>query len=249
MKRILIATILIAVLLVPGGAALEAVIGETVTLTGKAPGATTIYLFMTGPNLDPAGVPLHNPFLSAAAGQFSTARVSSSGNWEYKWNTAGIGLDAGAYTVFAVNKPLDRQNLRDPSDYSVIPVTLRSGRITTSQAIETPEPEIRMGSLQVTVEPYGARIEIDGEYAGETPLGISLPVGGHALDISHDGYYPFGMNVVIFEGDTTSIERTLRPIDTPEPLPTETIPPTPEASGWVAALFGAAVFIGYKRRT
>ncbi|WP_255333196.1 PEGA domain-containing protein [Methanocalculus taiwanensis] len=246
MKRILIAAILIAILLVPGGAALEAVIGETLTLAGTAPGATTIYLFMTGPNLDPAGVPLHNPFLSAAAGQFSTARVSSSGKWEYKWNTAGIGLDAGTYTVFAVNQPLDRQNLRDPSDYSVIPVTLRSGTITTSQAIEIPEPKSKLGSLQVTVEPYGARVDIDGEYAGETPLGISLPVGGHAVDISHEGYYSFGMNVVIYEGDTTSIERSLRPIETPESLPTETIPPTPEASGWMVALFGAAICIGYR---
>ncbi|WP_460371445.1 PEGA domain-containing protein [Methanocalculus sp. MC3] len=241
MNRILLAIILIAGLLVPGGAALEAVIGETITLAGSAPGATTIYLYVTGPNLDSAGVTLHNPSLRAADGQFTTAKVSSSGRWEYKWNTAGTGLDAGTYTVYAVDRAVDRRNLRDAS-YKIIPVTLRTGGITVSFTTE------ERGSLQVTVEPYGARVEIDGEYAGETPLGISLPVGGYAVDISHDGYYPFGMNVVIYNGDTTSIERTLRQIETPTPQPTETIPATPEASGWVLALIGAALCIGFAKR-
>ncbi len=216
-------------------------IGETITLAGSAPGATTIYLYVTGPNLDSAGVTLHNPSLRAADGQFTTAKVSSSGRWEYKWNTAGTGLDAGTYTVYAVDRAVDRRNLRDAS-YKIIPVTLRTGGITAYFATE------ERGSLQVTVEPYGARVEIDGEYAGETPLGISLPVGGHAVDISHDGYYPFGMNVVIYNGDTTSIERTLRQIETPTPQPTETIPATPEASGWVLALIGAALCIGFAKR-
>jgi len=241
MNRILFAAILIAALLVPGGAALEAVTGETITLAGSAPGATTIYLYVTGPNLDPAGVTLHNPSLRAADGQFTTAKVSSSGRWEYKWNTAGTGLDAGTYTVYAVDRAVDRRNLRDAS-YKTIPVTLRTGGITASFASE------ERGSLQVTVEPYGSRVEIDGEYAGETPLGISLPVGEYAVDVSHEGYYPFGMNVVIYEGYTTSIERTLRQIETPTPLPTETIPETPEASGWVLALIGAALCIGYRKR-
>ena len=241
MNRILIAAILIAGLLVPGGAALEAVIGETITLAGSAPGATTIYLYMTGPNLDFAGVTLHNPSLRAANGQFTTTRVSSSGRWEYKWNTAGTGLDAGTYIVYAVDRAVDRRNLRDAS-YKTIPVTLRTGGITAYLATE------ERGSLQVTVEPYGSRVEIDGEYAGETPLGISLPVGGHVVDVSHDGYYPFGMNVVIYDGDTTSIERTLRQIETPTPQPPETMPPTPEASGWVVALIGAALGIGFVKR-
>lgn len=214
-------------------------IGETITLAGSAPGASTIYLYLTGPNLDSAGVALHNPSLRAADGRFTTARVSSSGRWEYKWNTAGIGLDAGTYVVYAVDRAADRHNLRDAS-YKTIPVTLRTGGITASIGQE------ERGSLQVTVEPYGSRVEIDGEYAGETPLGISLPVGGYAVDISHEGYHPFGMNVVIYDGDTTSIERTLRQIETPVPQPPETIPATPEASGWVVALLGAALCIVYR---
>lgn len=223
-------------------------IGETITLAGSAPGATTIYLYVTGPNLDSAGVTLHNPSLRAADGQFTTAKVSSSGRWEYKWNTAGIGIDAGAYTIFAVNKPLDRLNLLDPSDYSVIPLTLTSGRITSYLATETPEAEKQHGSLQVTVQPYGSRVDINGEYAGETPLGISLPVDSYAIDISHEGYYPFGMIVVIYEGYTTSVVKSLTPIETQTQLPTEAIPPTPEASGWVLALIGAALCIGFAKR-
>jgi hypothetical protein len=56
------------------------------------------------------------------------------------------------------------------------------------------------------------------------------------------------MNVMIYEGYTTSIEQTLRQIEAPTPLPIETIPETPEASGWVPALIGAALCIGYRQR-
>ncbi|WP_304838932.1 PEGA domain-containing protein [Methanocalculus sp.] len=233
MYRILVAMLLIIALLLPGAGALEAVLGETVPISGSAPGADMIYLFMTGPNLDKDGVALHNPGLLASAGQFSTAKVSSAGHWEYKWNTGGIGLDAGSYTIFAVTEPRDRSNLQGAT-YKTIPATLMTGTITVRQ--ET-------GSLQVTVEPYGARVEVDGEYKGETPLGISLPIGTYEISISHDGYNPFSMIATIYGGSTTTIERTLIPVATRTPVPTETIPPTTEASGWIVALIGAGLLI------
>lgn len=188
---------------------------------------------MTGPNLDRNGVALHNPGLLASAGQFSTAKVSSAGHWEYKWNTVGIGLDAGSYTVYAVNKPVDRSNLRD-AEYKTIPVILRTATVTVRE---------QTGSLQVTVEPYGARVEVDGKYKGETPLGISLPTGTYEVSISHEGYNPFSMTATIYGGSTTTIERALIPVETPTEQPTETIPPTTEASGWIAAFTGAILLI------
>jgi len=216
---------------------MEAVIGETVTLAGSAPGADTIYLFMTGPNLDPSGVPLHNPSLSAAAGQFTTTRVSSAGRWEYAWNTAGLGIDAGSYSVFAVTEPRDRRSLQGAT-YKILQVTLSRGGITLNE---------ERGSLQVTIAPYGSRVEIDSAYQGETPLGISLPPGGYHLMVTHDGYEPFIMDITVYDGRTTSLVTNLTPILTPEP-PETTVPPATEAAGWWAALAGAALLIGYRLR-
>ncbi len=216
---------------------MEAVIGETVTLAGSAAGADTIYLFMTGPNLDPGGVPLHDPSLSAAAGQFTTVRVSSEGRWEYSWSTAGLGIDAGSYSVFAVTEPRDRRNLQGAT-YTILPVRLSQGSITLRE---------ERGSLQVTIAPYGARVEIDSDYRGETPLGISLPPGGYHLVVTHDGYEPFIMDISVYDDRTTSIVTNLTPIMTPEP-PETTAPPATEAAGWWVAVAGAGLLIGYRLR-
>jgi len=103
------------------------------------------------------------------------------------------------------------------------------------------------GSLQVTIAPYGARVEIDSEYQGETPLGISLPPGGYHLVVTHDGYEPLIMDITIYDGRTTSLVTNLTPVLMPEP-PETTVPPATEAAGWWAALAGAGLLIGYRLR-
>ena len=47
----------------------------------------------------------------------------------------------------------------------------RTGRITF---VEAPK-------LHITTEPEGARIEVDGEYAGESPVSVELPTGEHRV--------------------------------------------------------------------
>lgn len=103
------------------------------------------------------------------------------------------------------------------------------------------------GSLQVTVSPYGAQVEIDSEYQGETPLGISLPPGGYHLVVTHDGYEPLIMDITIYDGRTTSLVTNLTPVLMPEP-PETTVPPATEAAGWWTALAGAGLLIGYRLR-
>jgi hypothetical protein len=46
-----------------------------------------------------------------------------------------------------------------------------------------------VGSLTVTSIPGGAKVFLDGELRGETPLGLTdLPAGGHQLVVTKDGY-------------------------------------------------------------
>ena len=104
----------------------QAHIGDVVTLNGTITGITTIavYLFVTGPDLDPRGVTLENLNIPAGRGLFTTAPVQlTDGSWIYTWDTSVIlgVIKPGIYTIYVVSSPLDR--LRYPSeDYAITDV-------------------------------------------------------------------------------------------------------------------------------
>ena len=89
-------------------------IGDVVTINGTVNGTPTIavFLFVTGPHLDPRGVTLDNLNIPAGRGMFTTAPVHmSDGSWTYTWDTSIIlgTLEPGKYTVYVVDTPVDRQ--------------------------------------------------------------------------------------------------------------------------------------------
>ena len=91
----------------------QAHIGDTVTINGTVNGSPTIavYLFVTGPGLDPRGVTLDNLNIPTGRGMFTTAPVDlSDGNWTYSWDTSVIlgTLQPGNYTVYVLDTPVDR---------------------------------------------------------------------------------------------------------------------------------------------
>ena len=91
----------------------DAQVGDTVILNGTVTGINTIavYLFVTGPELDPRGVALENLNIAAGRGLFTTAPVRmSDGTWTYTWDTSIItgNLKPGNYSVYVVASPLDR---------------------------------------------------------------------------------------------------------------------------------------------
>ena len=85
-----------------------------------------MYLFLTGPNLPVNGVALNDITARADEGHFTEVSVDSNDQWEYRWGTNAMGgrLDAGTYTVWVVNRPLDRSHLAE-ADYNTI--SIRSG--------------------------------------------------------------------------------------------------------------------------
>lgn len=88
-------------------------IGDTVKLSGTVSGINTIavYLFVTGPGLDPRGVALDNLNIPAGRGLFTTAPVNmENGTWTYTWDTSVIlgTLKPGAYTIHVVSSPVER---------------------------------------------------------------------------------------------------------------------------------------------
>ena len=99
-------------------------IGDTVTLSGTVTGINTIavYLFVTGPGLDPRGVALDNLNIPTGHGLITSAPVNmKNGTWSYKWDTAVIlgTLKPGKYTVHVVASPVERMRFNEGESASV----------------------------------------------------------------------------------------------------------------------------------
>jgi len=102
-----------AVTLTAGASPSVAHTGDTILLQGNISGSSTIavFLFVTGPGLDPRGVALDNLNIPAGRGMFTTAPVRrEDGSWQYTWDTSVIlgTLAPGNYTVYVVDAPVDR---------------------------------------------------------------------------------------------------------------------------------------------
>ncbi len=113
-------------------------IGEEITLSGTNTDSDTVYLFLTGPNLNTNGVTLEDvtqKVVTTEKGSFTTETVEADDTWSYKWDTAALGasLDAGGYTVYAVSTNVSKDDLAD-TEYATAAVTLKSAFITASSS-------------------------------------------------------------------------------------------------------------------
>jgi hypothetical protein len=80
--------------------------------------------------------------------------------------------------------------------------------------------------------PNGARVTIDGEAAGRTPLDRELPAGTHKLALTASGYEPLVRTVNAVNGvDEPPLELNLVPLPTKFPY---------RAAGWAALVVGVA---------
>ncbi|MDE2520381.1 MAG: MEMAR_RS02690 family S-layer glycoprotein [Methanocorpusculum sp.] len=82
-------------------------IGDEIKLTGTNTDSDTIFLFVTGQNLKQNGVilkalPSMREAYTATSGD--TVAVKTDDTWEYKWDTTRIGVDTGAYTIYATSR-------------------------------------------------------------------------------------------------------------------------------------------------
>jgi hypothetical protein len=219
-------------------------IGDSLALSGSAPGADIVYLFLTGPNLPSNGVRLDDIAVKIITGVPSTfvqAVVAGDGSWEYSWNTrtAGGVLDAGTYTVYVVTTPTGRRDLSGGDSYGLISVTLTRPTLTL----------LPSGGLSITSEPAGAGVLVDGEMRGATPLELTnMSPGNHIVGIFKEGFLPVSEDITIPENGTMTVGRTLEPLTTG----TDTAPmtsPQPTSIGFpVAGLFLGLGIALLKRR-
>ena len=237
-------TITVLALMFPA-CAVSVPLGDTLYLSGSAPGADTVYLFLTGPNLPSNGVRLDTIAVGVITGVPSTfvrVPVAGDGSWEYSWNTrtAGGVLDAGTYTVYVVTTPTGRRDLSDRDSYGVISVTLSRPTLTI----------LPSGGLTITSDPTGAGVLVDGEMKGTTPLELkNVSTGNHTVGIVKDGFEPVSEDITIQGNETMTVGRTLEPLPTPSSTVPETSP-HPTSMGFPVAglLLGLGSALVKRRR-
>ena len=218
--RVLCAGVLL--LLVLAGAAtagsIQSYIGDTVQLSGYCYTSPTVYLFLTGPNLPVNGVALDNINSRADQGGFTQVSVDSNNHWEYDWDTGSLGgrLDAGTYTVWAVDGPNDLSNLNE-AEYSTISVSLNTpgfgsaGVSTSPGSIVTPVV-VLPGILNISSVPENVSVVINGSYQGRAPLSVpGLAPGTYLVNFSRFNYEPLSTTATVEAGATTEVTATLRP--------------------------------------
>ena len=66
------------------------------------------------------------------------------------------------------------------------------------------------GTLSVRTTPPGARVAIDGEPAGATPLEQGLRSGPHVVELSLDGHYPERREVTVAKGAAATVDVPMR---------------------------------------
>ncbi|MBP1929515.1 hypothetical protein J2741_002062 [Methanolinea mesophila] len=223
-----LSAILVLIALVPGVFGITVPLGDPVPLSGAAPVADTVYLFLTGPNLPSNGVRLDDITAEVVTGVPSTFTQApvSNGQWQYTWYTGSTGgtLDAGSYTVYVSTTPVGRNDL-SRAVYSSISITL------TLPTIEVPPT----GTLVVESVPAGAGVVVDGVLQGTSPVELTgVPEGQHLVVLSFTGYANSTSTVTVVAGETTSVNVALVPVSL-QPTPTvsaspETSPPTSAAA-------------------
>jgi hypothetical protein len=221
MKHHLLMLVFTALLLVAIPAmAMTVPLGDTLPLSGSAPGADSVYLFLTGPNLPANGVnpdDISVPVVTGVPSTFAQAPVDADGNWEYTWytRTAGGTLDAGTYTMYVVTEPVGRRDLSGDVSFATIPVTLTRPTLT-----------VFSGGITISSEPSGAEVWVDGTPAGTTPLTLdNVTEGDHMVEVRKEGYEPVVENVTVTEGMNATVE-TVLVTGTPPGIPAETPPGT-----------------------
>ncbi|MBN1432056.1 MAG: DUF3821 domain-containing protein [Methanomicrobiaceae archaeon] len=115
-------------------------LGEEVVFSGTNTDSDYTYLFITGPNLNANGAKLDAPTTTATVSDqtntFVRETVKTDNTWEYKLETAGLGIDAGTYTVYAVNTPKNKADLSG-AKYDTVSIVVKKPFVTATVSAST----------------------------------------------------------------------------------------------------------------
>jgi len=215
-------------------ATIEAVLGDDVPLSGTSTGGGDIYLFLTGPNLASGGVSLDrlSPVATGSKSSFTVVSTGDDNRWQYRWNTAGLALDPGVYTLYASDTPAAKGDLGARNAvYGTVGISLRSPGLTLDTG----------GTLVIRASVDGAQVVINGEDVGNAPLTLNgVRSGEYMVSVNASGYERWSVTAVVKNNETTEINAGLLPLATTTETTAETTPTTPATTPAAAPLLPVA---------
>ncbi len=198
-------------------------LGEIIKISGTNSSKGKVFLFITGPNLPKGGGNLTNPRIAVIndiSESFTSIDVSEDNTWEIAWNTSGLLIDSGAYTIYAVSSPNNKDNLLN-AQYSSVSVVIRNPPVScsSSQAVIAQGDKLVLNGSAQSHPSAGVAIWIFGknfvtynienvnrdstfQYEISETITKNLPIGQYFVIIQHPMYndrfdvYPKGDYVV-----------------------------------------------------
>jgi hypothetical protein len=129
---------------------------------------------------------------------------------------------AAADTIVDALKTVDLSNV-SPATPGAIPAAPNKAPDTVSSPLPPPSPNAApagpntvvpaspdaVASVQLSSNPAGAEITIDGSYAGNTPSLIKLRPGTHSIRMTMPGYAPWERSIETAAGESRNFAATL----------------------------------------
>jgi hypothetical protein len=91
-----------------------------------------------------------------------------------------------------------------PAVAAIVVLALAGIALPAARKFVFPPPPVTEGTLNVTTDPAGARLFVDGVERGSTPLTVALKPGPHSLEVRGEGTAPRLMPVTITAGAALS---------------------------------------------
>ncbi len=202
-----------------------AAVAESLTITSVPPGASVEIngnlVGQTPCKVDYPGVYFHKPHTAFGErlGHPVILRISKSGfltrqvilsDGPFDW--VGLtGKKHGTYYVLRADHfELKLDSTSDPSDAALgdeeKPGPLRAARRPVEPIAEYPSDS---GSVNVSSDPIGADIYVDGNFAGQTPSTLHVTGGIHRIEVKTDGRKAWIRELQITKGSSVSVRPTL----------------------------------------
>lgn len=132
----------------------------------------------------------------------------------YEWNfgegeTGSGGITSHTYTSSgSYSLLLTVTDDKDATATSTIRITVKSEEPTpttppTKTPTPSPTPAKNKGSIDVSTNPSGAKVHLDGKYIGVTPVTIDVPFGSHTVKLTKGGYCDHEERVTVSSDDVT----------------------------------------------
>jgi hypothetical protein len=96
------------------------------------------------------------------------------------------------------------------------PPSLSEENSHKEDVIPSPPPaQVEQGMISLSTEPSGAKVILDGEVKGITPMTLTLPSGTYEVMLTKLGHHSWEATLQVVAGETLSLSPELPPEDLP----------------------------------